>query len=89
MGWIPSFCTSSHERVYITAFGCEICFVLVHRIEQLYVFSLRGGAGFPEFYLVFSSCRIVVTNFVDIQSTRAKNIAESQVNSRVVTYSET
>jgi hypothetical protein len=22
----PSFCTSSNERVYITALGCEICF---------------------------------------------------------------
>jgi len=48
----PSLCTSGHERVYITAFGCEICFGPMHGIEQFSVFRFEAATAFLNFITV-------------------------------------
>ncbi len=47
----PSFCTSGHERVYITAVGCEICFGPIRRIQQFSVFRFEVAPAFLNFIM--------------------------------------
>src|SRR5207245_3770472 len=45
----PSLCTSGHKRVYITAFGCEICFGPMLGIEQFSVLRFEAATAFLNF----------------------------------------
>jgi hypothetical protein len=76
----PSFCTSGHERVYITVFGCEICFAPMHGIEQFSVFSFEAATAFLNF--ITGSRHVVERLRISWDSiNKSKNSAESPVNS--------